>query len=100
MNLRSVNEKELFEGYAHELRHLEGKGMTVRLVLSPVQAMALVGALQLALRHPDVKSGVRLAVEMIVAWVQSEFLQYAASHVQEVIRRGGLEEFDEVRKEP
>lgn len=94
MNKHSLTERALMYGCSGELQELEDRQMTVPLFLRPLQAMALVGALQLALRHPEYQGQTREIVKTIVARLQSEFLQYDAPHLVEMIRRGDLQEFD------
>lgn len=94
----NITDEQLLQEFMDEIKQLAQQNMIVRLNLTPDQAMALIGAIQLTCRHPGYTGPSRLVIERIAQRMQSEFLQYNVPHIIEVIRRGCLREYD-VKKE-
>jgi len=95
--MKLMNDDELLEQFMREIKQLDQQNMTVRLSLTPTEAMALIGVVQLACRHPEFKGTTRQAAEQIVDRMQSEFLQYRVPHIIEVINRGWMSEHDQTK---
>ncbi len=86
--MTSKTDNELLEDLTSEIKRLAQQNMAVHLSLAPEQALALIGAVQLACRHPGYSGPSRVIVTRIVDRMQSEFLQYDVPATVEVIRRG------------
>ena len=93
----SQSEEELFQTYKAELEQLEKAGFQIYISLKPTQAVALVGTIQLALRHPQFKGPASIMAFKFVRWIQQE-LAGPAPATAEMIRRGGLRQYDQPRK--
>lgn len=91
---------QLLAAFVREIEHLSKQSVVINLQLTPDQAMAMVGALQLACRHSGYTGPSRVIVERIVHWVQSEFLQYRCPTIIEVIRRGWDSNYDTPKEKP
>src|SRR3990172_11891893 len=85
---------ELFQKYKAELEQLEAAGFQIQKTLTPSQAAALVGTIQLALRHPQFKGPASIIAFKFVRWIRNE-LEFRAPYTAEVIRRGGLREYNQ-----
>jgi len=95
----NISDDQLLQEIKREIAQLDQQHMTVRLSLTPMQAMSLIGAVQLACRHPGYTGSSRGVVERIVVRMQSEFLQYGVRHILEVIRRGWSPQHDQGNQE-
>jgi hypothetical protein len=91
---------ELFQNYKAELEQLEKAGFQIHISLKPVLAVSIISALQLALRHPNFKGPVSVIVFNFIRMLSDEF-KGRAPFTAEVIRRGGLREYDQpVKRHP
>jgi hypothetical protein len=95
MDLKQLPNDEFLQGYTREMKELSQKNVTITLRLTPFHAGVLIGALQLACRHPGFTGPSKEIVRRIVDWMQSEFLQYDAPYIIEMIRRGWMKQYDE-----
>jgi len=90
----NITDDQLVREFTREITQLAQQGMVIRLSLTPDQAMALIASVQLASRHPFYVGPSRLIARRIVDRMQSEFSQYRAPHIIEVILRGWWQEYD------
>ena len=93
--MENITDKELLRGFTREITQLAQQDVTIRLSLTPEQAMALIASVQLASRHPFYTGASRLVARRIVDRMQSAFGHYGVPHIIEIIRRGWLEKYDE-----
>jgi hypothetical protein len=78
-----MTQAELFDRMAAEMRAREDP---MTLVLTPPAALALVGLLQLAMRHPDVPVMPARTATMVIEHVRQFFADAPA--ISEVLKRG------------
>ena len=90
-----ISNEKFLEEFAREIKDLAQQNMTITLRLAPGDAMVLIGAIQLACRHPSLTGVSRQVARRIVDRMQSDFLQYRVRHVLEVIRCGWEPQYDE-----
>ena len=90
----------LFEDFTKEIDLLVKEEVLLHLSLTPVDAMALIGALQLALRHPGYKGAIRVHVINIIEHLRLNFAMFYMPAIAEVIRRGEDPNFDVSEKKP
>jgi hypothetical protein len=93
-----MSQSEFIAQYTAELKQLEEVGFQIHISLKPVQAVSIIGALQLALRHPGFKGPVSVIVFNFIRMLSNEF-KGRAPFTAEVIRRGGLREHDQPVKQ-
>jgi hypothetical protein len=92
-----MSQSEFIEQYTAELKQLEEVGFQIHISLKPVLAVSIISALQLALRHPNFKGPVSVIVFNFIRMLSDEF-KGRAPFTAEVIRRGGLKEYDQAVK--
>src|SRR5689334_14997138 len=98
MMLIELPTEQLVPEFNRELVRLNKENMTIPLSLSPLDAMVLIAAIQLACRHPQMPASSRSIIQGIVNQIQKMFIEKAAFYIVEFVRRGWLPEFD-VKKE-
>ena len=91
----NITNDELLSEFKREITELSRKNIIISLQLTPDHAMALIGAIQLACRHPAFTGPASQVARRIAERMQSDFLQYDMQHILEVIRRGWQNEYDE-----
>ncbi len=96
--MKDLTNEQLMHVFMREVAQLTQMGMTVRLRLEPSQAMALIGAVQLACAHPGFIGPSRQVVEQMVREMEETFTKYDVPGLSEVIRRGWVREYDEKRE--
>jgi hypothetical protein len=94
MQMNEITDNRLLEEFTREMEQLTQQNMSISLTLTPAQAMALIGAVQLAFRHPGYSGLSRGVVQRIIFDVQKTFSQYGVPYVLEVIRRGWFSQYD------
>lgn len=92
--LHLASDEELLAGTLSD--HRRSREAEIPLALSTVELTALVGLLQLAMRHPEIEdAGVRQLGQAFVDGVETCFLNAGLCSLAELVRRGNLELFDE-----
>lgn len=81
-----TDEQTLLREYTREILDLERGGHRIRLELSPNQAVALIGQVQLALQHPGNRGSSAAQVRLLVKMIERQF--QGSSAVLETIRLG------------
>jgi hypothetical protein len=95
-----TNDKGLLDNFMREIMQLHDQGVALVLDLGPNAAIALIGAIQLACRHPAYTGPSRLVVEDIVHDLERGFAVHNVPNVLEVIRRGWDQQYDEKGDRP
>lgn len=90
-----MSDRELFLKTFDELEQLKKNGVVFELSLQPEDAMGLVAAIQLALRHPDFDGPTADVARAFVKELQERVEYEKKPHLVELIRRGNLPEHDE-----
>lgn len=90
--MNTLSDEELVEAYQNELKKLDSQAVTIDLSLMPIDAVCLIGAVQLACRHPEFIGPSRTIVEDLVEQLRLKFLQHDVPHIVEVIDRGSGKE--------
>lgn len=85
-----IDDDELIT-YMARLSDLERAGQRIQIAVGPYTAMLLIGALQLVLRHPDMRPTTTKALRGMIAQLGLAFPDRIG---QEMIRRGNRTEFD------
>jgi len=89
-----MKDNELIAKALAELERLKAEHGFVRLDLEPGVLLAVLGALQLAMRHPDFKQRPSyVTVAKVIEDIHGHLGRYPA--LMDLLRRGGIEEYDE-----
>jgi hypothetical protein len=89
-----MDDQALIHASAMEIARLRSQSMTIPVFLEPAAAMSLVGALQLACRHPHFSGPTRALMVEIIDKIQQTFVEANASALVELIQRGWDPEHD------
>jgi hypothetical protein len=92
--MNETENEELYQKFEAEIEQLETNGFRIALMLTPTQAVALVATIQLAMRHPNFRGAASITAFKFVRWIRQD-LEFQAPFTAEVIRRGGLKEYDQ-----
>ena len=96
--LPQMSEQELL--HANALDHEEAAGHLLPLLVSSVGLSALVGFVQLGLRHPELPPFTRDFGEFFVAQIVEHLLDLQLFSLAELVRRGGDPAHDVLRPAP
>lgn len=94
MDMNTLSNEQLLDGFMRDMQRLHEYEAMIQLNLQPEHAMALIGAIQLACRHPRFTGPSRKIVEAIIENIGTLFAQYNVPHITESIRRGNDQQFD------
>lgn len=94
VNLKDLNDIELFHRTLKELEQLTDGGVVFSLHMNPSDALAVIGMLQLALRHPKSTGPSAEAAFEIVNILAHQVERLNTPHLSELIRRGFDREHD------
>ena len=100
MPTNQLSDDQLLADYTREITQLHKDGIALVLDLNPVQAVALIGAVQLAFRHPSYTGPSRQVVENIVHELEKLFAVHDVPNIIEVIHRGWDQQYDEKGDRP
>jgi len=85
---------QLMEVAMVELERMKDEHGFVRLDVEPGMLLSVIGMLQLAMRHPDVKQRPSYgAVAKFIEDIRGNLKEYPA--LSELLRRGAIEKYDE-----
>jgi len=77
-----------------ELKELKTRHTLIRIDLEPATALAVIGALKLASRHPGFQQQSNYSIiQKVIGLISNHFLVYPA--LRDLIRQGGMEEHDQ-----
>lgn len=96
--LHLASDEELLAGTGFDQER--SKGWVTPMELTSPELTALVGLVQLAVRHPEIPPLVRQFAANLVAAVQTRFLQAQLPSLAELVRRGDLPQHDQPLAEP
>ena len=92
--LHLASDEELLAGTLSD--HRRSREAEIPLALSTVELTALVGLLQLAMRHPEIEdAGIRQLGQAFVDDVETCFLNTGLRSLAELVRRGNLPDHDQ-----
>lgn len=88
-----LDETELEIAFVHELQSLIDQGEEISMRLTTVQAWSLLGAVQLAARHPETAESSCIAIAAAIGRVLQDRVATSPA-MAEVARRGWIANFD------